>query len=254
MSVRATAKTLRRSSIAALDRLPYVPISRLTFNIMLNVLISQRWLFAGVRPAADYVIARTTPVVPGIRVRPVSAPVRGEWVWAPEADDGVGAVLVLHGSGYLICSSRTHRGFASHLSKYSGMPTFAIDYRLAPEHPFPAAEDDAFAAYRWLLAQGHDPAKIVVAGDSAGGHLAVGLALRLRNDCVVADAEGAPYLRYLNHKMKREALVPIDDQLRELIAEHRDRTAQRWPGASIPGLWPRSAGRSPKPRSSGSIS
>src|ERR1700760_3458037 len=182
MNVRATAKTLRRSSIAALDRLAYVPISRLSFNIMLNVLISQRWLFAGVRPAADYVIARTTPVVPGIRVRPVSAPVRGEWVWAPEADDGVGAVLVLHGSGYLICSSRTHRGFASHLSKYSGMPTFAIDYRLAPEHPFPAAEDDAFAAYRWLLAQGHDPAKVVVAGDSAGGHLAVALAVRLRSE------------------------------------------------------------------------
>jgi integrase len=64
-------------------------------------------------------------------------------------------------------------------------------------------------------------------------------ALRLRNDCVVADAEGTPYLRYLNHKMKREALVPIDDQLRELIAEHRDRTAQRWPGANIPGLFPR---------------
>ncbi len=126
-------------------------MSRLVFNVMLNVLVSQRWLFAGVRPAADYLISRTTPVVPGVRVEPVSAPVRGEWVWAPEADDGVGAILVLHGSGYLICSSRTHRGFASHLSRYSGMPTFAIDYRLAPEHPFPAAEDDAFAAYRWRL-------------------------------------------------------------------------------------------------------
>jgi acetyl esterase/lipase len=68
------------------------------------------------------------------------------------------------------------------------MPTFAIDYRLAPEHPFPAAEDDALAAYRWLLSQGHDPAKIVVAGDSAGGHLAVGLALRLRTEGLPAPA------------------------------------------------------------------
>ena len=63
-------------------------------------------------------------------------------------------------------------------------------------------------------------------------------ALRLRSDCVVTDAEGAPYLRYLNHKMKRDALVPIDEQLRELIAEHRTRTAQRWP-AGTPGLFPR---------------
>ena len=182
MRARTAAKILRRSSLAVVDRLSYAPTSRLAFNVLLNVLVSQRWLFAGVRPAADYLIARTTPVVPGVRVEPVSAPVPGEWVWAPQADDGFGAILVLHGSGYLICSSRTHRGFASHLSKYSGLPTFAIDYRLAPEHPFPAAEDDAFAAYRWLLAQGHDPAKLVVAGDSAGGHLAVALALRLRSE------------------------------------------------------------------------
>jgi epsilon-lactone hydrolase len=134
------------------------------------------------------VISRTAPVVPGIRVKPVAAPVSGEWVWAREADDAAGVVLVLHGSGYLICSARTHRGFASHLSEYSGMPAFAIDYRLAPEHPFPAAEDDALAAYRWLLSQGHDPAKIVVAGDSAGGHLAVALALRLRSEGLPAPA------------------------------------------------------------------
>jgi acetyl esterase/lipase len=185
MNTRATAKVLRRRSIAVVDQLSYLPVSRLPLNIMLNMLVSQQWLLAGLRPAADYLIARTTPVVPGVRVKRVSTSVQGEWVWAPEANDAAGVVLVLHGSGYLICSSRTHRGFASHLSEYSGMPTFAIDYRLAPEHPFPAAEDDAFAAYRWLLTQGHDPAKVVVAGDSAGGHLAVALALRLR-------AEGLP--------------------------------------------------------------
>ena len=151
-----TAKGLRRSSMAAVDRLSYIPISRLGFNVMLNVLLSQQWLLAALRPAADYMISRTAPVVPGIRVTPAAAPVSGEWVWAREADDAAGVVLVLHGSGYLICSARTHRGFASHLSEYSGMPTFAIDYRLAPEHPFPAAEDDALTAYRWLLSQGHD--------------------------------------------------------------------------------------------------
>jgi epsilon-lactone hydrolase len=180
MNARTTEKVLRRRSLAVVDQLSYLPVSRLTLNIVINVLVSQQWLLAGLRPVADRLIAGTSRAVPGVRVKPVSAPVRGEWVWAPEADDASGVVLVLHGSGYLICSARTHRGFASYLSEYSGMPTFAIDYRLAPQHPFPAAEDDAFAAYQWLLAQGHDPAKIVVAGDSAGGHLAVALALRLR--------------------------------------------------------------------------
>jgi len=99
-------------------------------------------------------------------------------------------VLVLHGSGYLICSARTHRGFASRVSKYSSMPAFVIDYRLAPEHPFPAAEDDALAAYRWLLGQGHDPSKVVVAGDSAGGHLAVGVALRAKAEGLRAGRAG----------------------------------------------------------------
>ncbi len=139
MSARTTAKVLRRRSIALVEQLTYVPVSRLTLNIMLNVLVSQQWLLAGLRPAADYLIARTAPVVPGVRVKRVVAPVEGEWLWAPEADDAAGVVLVLHGSGYLICSSRTHRGFASHLSEYSGMPTFTVDYRLAPEHPFPGS-------------------------------------------------------------------------------------------------------------------
>jgi monoterpene epsilon-lactone hydrolase len=185
MKSSSTAKVLRRRTMTRLERATFVPVSRLTLNVMLNVLVSQQWLLTGLRPAADYLIARTAPVVPGVRIKQVSTPVRGEWARAPEAQkkaDAAGVVLVLHGSGYLICSSRTHRGFASHLSEYSGMPTFTVDYRLAPEHPFPAAEDDAFAAYRWLLAQGHDPAKIVVAGDSAGGHLAVALAVRLRSE------------------------------------------------------------------------
>lgn len=185
MSTRLAAKTLRRSAVGLMDAMSYLPLARLSFNLMLKVLLSNPQLLAGIRPAADYAIARTAPVVPGIRIEPVSAPVRGEWVWSPGADAGVGVVLVLHGSGYLICSSRTHRGFASHLSEYSGMPAFVIDYRLAPEHPFPAAEDDALAAYRWLLEKEHDPGKIVIAGDSAGGHLAVALAVRLK-------AEGLP--------------------------------------------------------------
>lgn len=170
----------RRASAMLVDTLSYSRLARLSFTAMLTVLLANRQLLNRVRPAADWAIARTSPVVPGARVEPAPVPVPGEWVWAPAAEDGSGVVLVLHGSGYLICSSRTHRGFASHLSQYSNMPAFVLDYRLAPDHPFPAAEDDAMAAYRWLLAQGHDPSKVVVAGDSAGGHLAVALVLRAK--------------------------------------------------------------------------
>ncbi len=188
MSIRTPTRRMRRGSIAVADRFSYGPLARMTLTAMLNVLVSNPWLLARIRPAVDCAIARSSPVVPGVRVQRVAGPVRGEWVRGPRAQDGVGVMLVLHGSGYLICSARTHRGFASHLSQYAGMPAFVIDYRLAPEHPFPAAEDDALAAYRWLLAQGHDPAKIVVAGDSAGGHLAVALVLRARADGLPAPA------------------------------------------------------------------
>ncbi|OZF26102.1 alpha/beta hydrolase [Rhodococcus sp. 14-2483-1-2] len=107
----------------------------------------------------------------------------GEWVDAagvngvdenmPRTDSA--AVLYLHGSAYAICSARTHRGLASRLSRESGVPVFVVDYRLAPEHPFPAAANDVERAYRWLLEQGYEPGRIAVAGDSAGGHLALDL-------------------------------------------------------------------------------
>lgn len=108
--------------------------------------------------------------------------VRGEWVRTPrtdrtDADDPV--VLYIHGSAYVVCSSRTHRGLTSQIADRTGMQVFSIDYRLAPSHRYPAAPQDVRAAWDWLVAQGHDPARIVVAGDSAGGHLALTLALEL---------------------------------------------------------------------------
>ncbi|MFD6197407.1 alpha/beta hydrolase [Mycobacteriaceae bacterium NPDC060252] len=121
----------------------------------------------------------------GTAVRRIDGKVRGEWVSAPAAEDGAGVILLLHGSGYAICSPRTHRGFASYLSQYSGLPVFTAQYRRAPESVFPAAEDDVFAAYQWLLANGYRPEQITVAGDSAGGHLAITLTSR-------AVAEGVP--------------------------------------------------------------
>lgn len=116
------------------------------------------------------------PVVEGTTTTRVDkGPVRGEWVCAPGVERSGRVILYLHGSAYVICSARTHRGLASSLSKATGLAVFTVDYRLAPEYAFPAAADDIESAYRWLLAAGHAAEDIVVAGDSAGGHLAVDL-------------------------------------------------------------------------------
>ncbi|PCM45108.1 alpha/beta hydrolase [Marinobacter sp. ANT_B65] len=92
-----------------------------------------------------------------------------------------GAVLYLHGGGYIIGSAATHRGITGHLAKASGCMVVAPDYRLAPEHPFPAALDDAEAVWLALIDEGFAPGQIAIAGDSAGGGLAVALAMRLRD-------------------------------------------------------------------------
>lgn len=97
------------------------------------------------------------------------------------SDEPRGIVLYFHGGGYICGSSRTHRGVTGQLSRSSGAMLIVPDYRLAPEHPFPAALDDAETLYRALLDEGHPPTAISFAGDSAGGGLAVTLAIRLRD-------------------------------------------------------------------------
>jgi len=106
--------------------------------------------------------------------------IRGEWVCArPEANLN-NVVLYLHGGGYVSCSPRTHRPVTTALARLARCRVFALDYRLAPEHPFPIAVDDAVAAFQWLLQSDIPAARIAVAGDSAGGGLALAMMLRLR--------------------------------------------------------------------------
>ena len=103
------------------------------------------------------------------------------WVEAPGADAGR-VMLYLHGGGYVIGSIDTHRELAGRLSQAAAARVLILDYRLAPEHPYPAAVEDAAAAYRWLLADGGAvPARTVIAGDSAGGGLTVAAMLALRD-------------------------------------------------------------------------
>jgi epsilon-lactone hydrolase len=108
----------------------------------------------------------------GAQVQRISdGALRGIWVTASSASADNGVVLYLHGGGFVFGSSRSHYGLVKRLSAASAMPVFLLRYRLAPEHQFPAAADDALAAYRRLLALGHDPARVTLAADSAGGHL-----------------------------------------------------------------------------------
>jgi len=101
----------------------------------------------------------------------------GEWVRAPGVSTSRGVIYFVHGSGFALCSPRTHRRLASWLSRLTGLPVFTIDYRPGPRHRFPTASDDVRAGWAWLTAQ--LPAdRIVVAGDSAGGHLSVDLLLQ----------------------------------------------------------------------------
>lgn len=118
---------------------------------------------------------------PDARCEPVDAGgVPAEWVAAPGID-AERAVLYLHGGGYAIGSLNTHRRLAYDISAASGARVLVIDYRLAPEHPFPAAVDDAAAAWRWMIAQGLDPKRIAIAGDSAGGGLTIATLVNLRD-------------------------------------------------------------------------
>ncbi len=93
-------------------------------------------------------------------------------------------VLYLHGGAYVAGSTSLYRDFIWRIADATQARVLCINYRVAPEHPFPAAVDDAVAAYRWLLAQGADPQRMSVMGDSAGGGLALALLLRLRDEGV----------------------------------------------------------------------
>lgn len=134
---------------------------------------------AGLRAKMDRMSAKTSAPVKGVTAEKVNANgVAAEWL-LPENNSG-GVLLYLHGGGYVTGSIVTHRALASRIAKESGLKVLIIDYRLAPEHPYPAAVEDALIAYRWLLASGIPAQDITVGGDSAGGGLSLALLLKLR--------------------------------------------------------------------------
>jgi acetyl esterase/lipase len=140
---------------------PHVPVG-----------VQRRWL---------ELVTRPTPLAPGVQVRPGELGGRPVETLVPTDAAPGRTVLYLHGGGFTVGSPATHRALATHLAAATGATVHLLDYRLAPEHPFPAALDDAYAAYRALLDRGAEPGRTALAGDSAGGWLALSLALRLRD-------------------------------------------------------------------------
>lgn len=122
-----------------------------------------------------------TPIADGSMIeRVASGPVGGDLIRLPDCDDGR-LIIYFHGGGFLFGSSRSHRVVASNLARASGSAVLAADYRLAPEHPAPVANDDAFAVYQWALERGYPASRVALCGDSAGGNLALGAAIRARD-------------------------------------------------------------------------
>ena len=126
----------------------------------------------------------------GLTVRPVRSPVRGEWLEPPDARDGI--ILYIHGGGYVSGSPDTHRPTTAALARLTRCRVFSAQYRLAPEARFPAAFDDVCATYAWLVHDAAPGTPVALAGDSAGGGLALALAMHVRDAgwpapaCVVA--------------------------------------------------------------------
>lgn len=151
-------------------------ILRLGLRVALKPMLSPRLPIAWQRHWLE-VLARWMPSWPTAKVEPAKiAGVSGEWVRTGATGSDQGALLYLHGGGYCVGSPTTHRAVTTRLAAACGLPVFVADYRLAPEHVFPAALEDAVAVFVALAASG----PVVIAGDSAGAGLSLATALLLR--------------------------------------------------------------------------
>jgi acetyl esterase/lipase len=130
------------------------------------------------------------------------------------------ALIFLHGGGFVIGSPVSHRSITGRLAKLARATVYAPDYRLAPEHPFPAALDDAFACYRALLEQGYAAEQIAVAGDSAGGGLALSLCIRLGHEGIARPGCIALISPWTDLTLSQLADVPNDPLLRASWLAH----------------------------------
>jgi acetyl esterase/lipase len=132
-----------------------------------------------------------------------------EAIWAMPVDaDPKKVILYTHGGGFAVGSAASHRKLAGHLAKHLGVTAVVLDYRRAPEHPFPAQLEDATAVYRELLARGFTAQNITTSGDSAGGNLAIATVLKLRDDGVALPGAVIAFSPWLDMEHVGKTLQP----------------------------------------------
>lgn len=156
------------------------------FSLILRHSIGRRFRKAGLSVSElrklDGLMARSQRPPKGTKVSPVTADyLPAEWVLGPGAGTDA-AILYLHGGGFVMGSPATHRELAARVSSAGKSRVLSLDYRLAPEFPFPAALDDAKTAYHWLLGSGYAARHLVIGGDSSGAGLALQTLLSLRDE------------------------------------------------------------------------
>jgi len=179
-------------------------------------------------------LAESMPMPDGVEVTPVAAGgVPSAWFEAGERD-GDRAVLYLHGGAYTRGSIRSHGPWCGRLAVATGARVLSVDYRLAPEHPYPAAVDDALAAYRWLLGQGLDPTRVAIAGDSAGGGLAAALLLAARHAGVAMPATAVLLSPWVDLTLSGESMDLRSDRDPMCSRESLSRSAEWYAGHEDP--------------------
>lgn len=173
---------------------------------------------------------RPEDLVPGVRTSEISvdgaAGALPATVYTPEGTGPLPVVLYFHGGGWVIADRKVYDGGARGLAKASGAIVVSVDYRQAPEHRFPAAWDDALAAYRWLGANaaslGGDPSRLALAGESAGGNLAVATAIAAR------DAGLTPPRHVLSVYPVAQTSLNTESYIENAIAKPLNRAMVKW--------------------------
>jgi len=148
----------------------------------------------------------------------------------PKNINNDGVILYIHGGAYVSCSINTHRPLVARIAKASKLKALSIEYRYAPENPFPAGLDDAIKAYHWLLKQGVDPKKIVIMGDSAGGGLALATLLRLRDEKAPMPVAGVCMSPWIDLECLQDSNVRLADKDPMLWAEAGKKFAKLYAG------------------------